>query len=1017
MSVELIIAPAASGKTQSCLQHIQNVRQTNPLSTIWVLVPNAPNVAYFRKRLAGSGGGLGIHVGTFTRLITDLLERQGNFTPSLTPTLSYRLLHEVIDEVFRKGELNYYTSIKDKPGFIEVIQNSFNELRSAFISPITFLEYTQGSSPAKAELASLYACFVNKLDNIGYIDPIGQTWLAITALESDPQAASHIQLLIVDGFTTINHARMQLLKRLSTQVGEMMITLTGEKSASRTIHRRTHPVVDELQRELSPQVAQLTVPTRLPPPIKHLEANILNPGDTQKFHAQSPIFIEAQTQREEVREALRWIKARNQRDGVPLANCAVFVADLKVYRPVLQAAAAEFGLSLTFSHPDRLRNSLAIQSLINLLDLPLENFSTRGLFNTLHSPYFSFGFENDDLELLEFISQKVRIVEGRNQWDEAWEVLNTTHQEGEEVYDNDRQIRDPLRHVDLSGLKLRLNTIWHVFDEITGIKSLTEWVSWLETTLTELNYFDHLSDEPDNEIIHLLGEVFKSLTLTEQVLSSYSMNYQQFLSELMGAIQTHRIEEPRQARRHSVYVTSLDRALGVRYQAVALLGFSEGLFPAVENPDPFLDELTRQNLGMDLLLGREQASTFYQAFTRSNQHLLITRPYLTESGESWEASPYWSAAIKLFNKGELKISPNKLRPQADAASPQELLFWAVQHNKLDYQHDQDLSQAWADLAFGRAILNARRTKQPHGAYEGDTRSISAQLESIYTSDHVWSASRLETYSTCPYWFYVQNVLKLEPKEIPELGLDSAQVGSIHHEILEKVFTGVPDPTDVEALLATLEDRASSVFIHAPRKYSFRPSPLWEVEKDQFIKALTKTITVLHERSLGWIPSYFEQRFGIYDSPTLQIDIGNEKVQVRGIIDRADVNAKGEVRVIDYKTGGSFLANQDLISGRRLQLPIYALAAQEALSLGTVVEGFYWKITAAEESSMKLSKFKHEYLTGTEAAYSTLISHIKHHLVGIRDGKFHPTPPKGGCPSYCPAVGWCWRYQAGFSQKR
>jgi len=558
-----------------------------------------------------------------------------------------------------------------------------------------------------------------------------------------------------------------------------------------------------------------------------------------------------------------------------------------------------------------------------------------------------------------------------------------------------------------------MNTFWDLFDGISENNTLTGWITWLETILSTLGFFERLSEGRDYETLQMLGEVFKSLVLTEQVLNTRQVDYQRFLSDLVGAIQVHSIEDPRNLRSQSVYVTSLERALGFRFQAIALLGFSETLFPIVENPDPFLDETTRFDLGMDPLLGREQANTFYQAFTRSNQYLLFTRPYLAETGETWEASPYWLAAAKLFTKGIRRISANEIRPQADAASPQELMFWAVQHNKLDYQHDQELSQAWAGLDHARTILNARRVKQPHGAYEGDTGSISPQLEAAYTLDHVWSASRLETYSTCPYWFYVQNVLKLEQKEIPELGLNSAQAGSIYHEILEKVFTGVPDPTDLEELLAALEDCAASVFIHAPRKYGFRPSPLWEVEKDQFIKALIKTITVLHERSSGWIPSYFEQRFGTNESPALQIDIGNEKVRVRGIIDRADVNTKGEIRVIDYKTGGSFLTNQDLISGRRLQLPIYALAAQEALGLGTVVEGFYWKIQAAEESSIKLSKFKHEYLWGTEAAYSTLINHIKHHLVGIRDGNFHPTPPRGGCPSYCPAVGWCWRYQAGF----
>ena len=1017
MPVELIIAPSASGKTQTCIERILTIQQAEPMAAIWALMPNAPNVVYFRERLANSGGGVGIHSATFSTLITDLLEKQGDFTPVLTPTLSFRIIQEVIETAYNSGELSYYTPIKEKLGFIEVCKNTFNELRSAYISPETYLSYTRNKPLSKTELALLYARYINRLDEIGYIDPIGQTWQAITILEENLQAASHIRLLVVDGFNSINRARLHLLKLLSSQVGELLITLPGEPSSPRVVHRRTLLLIEKIEHELSPKITGHIAPVRLFKECKHLESHIMDPGNYTPLRANNPIFYEAQSQREEAREALRWIKARHQRDGVSLSNCALFVSNLETYRPLLHAAAKEFGIPIYFSHPDHLTNSLAIQSLLNLLELPLENYTTRGLFNAFYSPYFSFDFDDKDLTYLELISQIAHIVEGKDQWDEAWELLTPARYNQREFLDEERDSHNPLAGVDLNNLRDKVNTFWQTFDGIADLKTQTEWITWLETILNNFNFFDRLSQGRDLEIKLMFAEVINSLVLTEQVLGKRRVDYQHFLSDLTGALQTYQIDEPRVARKYSVYITSFERAIGFRFQAVAMLGLSEGLFPVVENPDPFLDENTRKDLGMDPLLGREQASTFYQTFTRSNRYFLFTRPYLTETGESWEASHFWSAAAKLIQKGVVRFSPNEQRPQAEAASPQELIFWAVQHNKLDYQDDQDLLQAWVDLDFGRAILNARRKKQPHGAYEGDTGSISLQLESTYTPDHVWSASRLETYSTCPYWFYVQNVLKLEPKEIPELGLNSAQVGSIYHEILEKVFTGVSDPTDVEALLATLEDCASSVFIHAPRKYSFRPSPLWEVEKDHFIKALTKTITVLHERSSGWIPSYFEQKFGIYDSPTLQIDIGREKVQVRGIIDRADVNAKGEIRVIDYKTGGSFLANQDLISGRRLQLPIYALAAQEALGLGTVVEGFYWKIKAAEESSIKLSKFTHEYLWGTEAAYSTLISHIKHHLVGIRDGKFHPTPPKGGCPSYCPAVGWCWRYQAGFSQKR
>jgi RecB family exonuclease len=124
----------------------------------------------------------------------------------------------------------------------------------------------------------------------------------------------------------------------------------------------------------------------------------------------------------------------------------------------------------------------------------------------------------------------------------------------------------------------------------------------------------------------------------------------------------------------------------------------------------------------------------------------------------------------------------------------------------------------------------------------------------------------------------------------------------------------------------------------------------------------------------------------------------------------DQNSSGEIRVVDYKTGSSHLEPKDLKTGTRLQLPLYALAAQKTLMLGSVTEGFYWKIQGAEASTLKLSKFKTEQGEGVEDAIRVAVEHLERILAGVRAAEFPPIPPKGGCPSYCPAAIWCWRYQ-------
>jgi len=47
--------------------------------------------------------------------------------------------------------------------------------------------------------------------------------------------------------------------------------------------------------------------------------------------------------------------------------------------------------------------------------------------------------------------------------------------------------------------------------------------------------------------------------------------------------------------------------------------------------------------------------------------------------------------------------------------------------------------------------------------------------------------------------------------------------------------------------------------------------------------------------------------------------------------------------------------------------------------------------------------------GVQGAIDTALDHVVRAVQGVRAGRFAPSAPRGGCPSYCPATVWCWRY--------
>ena len=372
MTITLVVAPSASGKTEYCLERARRVLEERPLQGVWYLVPDRIQAAATRRRCARVGGAMALRVGTFGDLYQYLMLRGGRPAPVCSDPMVRRLVEEAVQDLAAQGQLPYYAAIAHLPGYVSTLRRRIAELEQARVPPATVSGIGRESGPALVELAKVFTSYQARLQGVGWIDAEGLSQLALEALELDSRLAGEIRLLAVDGFDSFNKAQLATLKRLGETVPEVLITLPGETSLQRPAFQRFLRSLGRLQAAFpDAHLEGRDLRARLPRSLSHLESGLFQPGVLAEESDGSVAFVEARTPVDEAREALRWIKALIVRDHLRPEDCALITPDPERYRAALLEVGEEFGLPLRFSEGDRLASAPGIAALLDLLEMPL----------------------------------------------------------------------------------------------------------------------------------------------------------------------------------------------------------------------------------------------------------------------------------------------------------------------------------------------------------------------------------------------------------------------------------------------------------------------------------------------------------------------------------------------------------------------------------------------------------------------------------------------------------------------
>jgi RecB family exonuclease/inactivated superfamily I helicase len=263
----------------------------------------------------------------------------------------------------------------------------------------------------------------------------------------------------------------------------------------------------------------------------------------------------------------------------------------------------------------------------------------------------------------------------------------------------------------------------------------------------------------------------------------------------------------------------------------------------------------------------------------------------------------------------------------------------------------------------------------------------------------YSLSALERYQDCPFKYFAADVLRLEEPVEDAPSLSPRARGRFIHEVFERFFQawdagglGTISPERMDEARALFASTADPLLARLPESDA-------ALERTRlFGSAISVGIVDVVLGLEASRPVAVEERWLEYRMKgefSLAPDEDDRRVRLIGVADRIDLMRGRKLRVIDYKSG------QAPNPKRALQVPIYALCAQERLeerdgAPWAVDEATYVSFSGRRPLAPVVKRGDKEGAAALADARARLFTVVE----GVETGTFPPRPEDPSICRYC-----------------
>ncbi|MDG5787195.1 PD-(D/E)XK nuclease family protein [Evansella sp. AB-P1] len=648
----------------------------------------------------------------------------------------------------------------------------------------------------------------------------------------------------------------------------------------------------------------------------------------------------SKTEEQELKEVIGRMKERQ----LSLDECTIYYSNKSPYVTTMFHLAESLNIPVTFSEGISIRFTKPGKLLLGFLRWLKEFYSVSSFNRILHEGLLKIGDDGPSSMRWMTILRDAKIGWGEKRYISL--LKNQVEKIEERIVNetNDQKVR--------YFQELRLNILWLLdwykrmfstipFSNTSNTFSYEKLLFAMKQVINEhsnvTSSYDQAAKESMlNKIERLIPYAAEEVTIDEGVRTLEEL----LLETTVGA------SRPKQGHLH---FSSYEKGIYVNRSYSFIVGLDNSRFPGGNREDPLLLDIERKSLGNTLPLMEEEArrKQYEMLQLLASSQGEITLSYCQfDVNENRNISPaHLFLQCYRLQSGNREANFKDLKQALPTVENGPIIGnkdWWTQ--KLLSPNPKVIDESLMSL-FGNVVAGLEgemwRNNTTFSIFDGKIESDTSEYDPRENPNRTITAGKLEMLASCPYTYFLQEILKLKPIEDvefdPSYWLDPATRGSLLHEIYEVFYETIQERSEkpsVKSHLKLIYEIASSCL---ERVKLTVPPPNKKVEiqeKEEILESCESFLKIEEETSHFSEPKYFEYTFGINGIPPAKISLPSGDFYVAGKIDRVDKLHDQSYQIIDYKTGSTwgYSENDFYKGGRQLQHLLYTLAIENHLSL-------------------------------------------------------------------------------------